>query len=94
MEAPLVRSIPAHRSRGHALRVHLVSLMGPATVAAGAVWGILQPDRLTFLHPRGQSFWWLFAEAPLFVVVVGVLFTVCVARPLLEDLEARDAAAR
>ena len=42
---------------------------------------------MTLLHPRGESFWWLAVEPPLLVVLVGVLFAVFVARPLIADLE-------
>jgi hypothetical protein len=58
------------------------------------IWAILQPYRLTLLHPRGQGFWWLVAEPPLLLMLVGLLFAVFVARPLLSDLEGHDAAAR
>jgi hypothetical protein len=58
------------------------------------IWGILQPWRLTLLHPRGQGFWWLVLEPPLLVAAAGVIFALVVARPLLSDLEARDAAPR
>jgi hypothetical protein len=51
------------------------------------VWAILQPYRVTLLHPRGEGFWWLVIEPPLLVVLVGVVFTLVVARPLLADLE-------
>jgi len=68
-------------------RSQVVSFLGPAVAAAGVVWAIVQPYRITLLHPRGQGFWWLLAEPPLLVVLVGVLFSVVVARPLLADLE-------
>jgi ABC-type polysaccharide/polyol phosphate export permease len=58
------------------------------------IWAIVHPYRVTLLHPRGQGFWWLFVEPPLLVVIAGAVFTLVVARPLLTDLEARDAAAR
>jgi len=94
METPFARSIPADLARRHTWRVRAVSLVAPATVAAGLVWAILQPYRLTLLHPRGESFWWLVAEPPLLVIAVGLLFAVLVARPLIADLEARDATTR
>ncbi|HZT90846.1 MAG TPA: hypothetical protein VFA05_02305 [Gaiellaceae bacterium] len=94
MQTPFVDRLPAARSRRRSPRVQAVSLLGPATVAAGLIWAILQPYRITLLHPRGQGLWWLVFEPPLLVVVVGVLFAYVVARPLLSDLEARDAAAR
>jgi hypothetical protein len=93
METPIVRHIPA-TAADRATRARVVSLVGPATVAAGLIWGILQPYRLTVLHPRGQGLWWLVLEPPLLVAAVGVLFALVVARPLLSDLEAHDAASR
>jgi hypothetical protein len=71
-----------------------VSLFGPATVACGLIWAILQPYRLTILHPRGQGLWWLLLEPPLLVAAAGAIFALVVAKPLLADLEEHDAAAR
>jgi formate hydrogenlyase subunit 3/multisubunit Na+/H+ antiporter MnhD subunit len=68
-------------------RARVLALLGPVTVAAGVVWAILQPYRLTLLHPHGQGFWWLAIEPPLLVAAAGVFFAVAVARPLLADLE-------
>ena len=93
METPIVRHLPAPAA-ARSTRAHAVSLIGPATVACALVWAILQPERLTFLHPRGQGFWWLVLEPPLLAAAVGVLFALVVARPLLSDLEKQDAAAR
>jgi hypothetical protein len=78
----------------HELRAHTISLLGPLVAAAGLVWAILQPDRITLLHPRGESFWWLVVEPPLYVVVAGIVFTLVVARPLLTDLERHRATTR
>ena len=94
METSFVRSYPASRTRRYHRGAHVVSLVGPAIAAAGLIWAILQPSRLTLLHPRGESFWWLAIEPPLLVIAVGVVFTLLVARPLIADLEAHDAAAR
>ena len=93
METPLVRHAPAELAAPSA-RARAVSALGPATIAAGLIWGILQPHRLTILHPRGQGFWWLVLEPPLLVAAAGVIFALVVARPLLSDLEAHDAAPR
>ena len=84
--------LPADAARS--VRVRAVSSLGPAVVAAGLIWAILQPYRVTLLHPRGESFWWLVIEPPLLVVAVGIAFAALVAKPLLEDLEELDAAAR
>ena len=78
----------------HDIRAHAISLLGPLVSAAGLVWAILQPDRITLLHPRGQGFWWLAVEPPLYVVVAGIVFTLVVARPLLADLERHRATSR
>ncbi|HEY1514620.1 MAG TPA: hypothetical protein VGF66_12800 [Gaiellaceae bacterium] len=78
----------------HDIRAHAISLLGPLVSAAGLVWAILQPDRITLLHPRGQGFWWLAVEPPLYVVVAGIVFTLVVARPLLADLERHRATTR
>jgi hypothetical protein len=94
MEAPFVRSLPRAETRRTNRRVHAVSLVGPATSAAGVIWAILQPYRVTLLHPRGESFWWLVVEPPLLVIVAGLIFAFVVARPLIADLEAGDATAR
>ena len=42
--------------------------------------------RLTLLHPFGQGFWWLFAEPPLYVVLVGILFRLVLAPGIVADL--------
>jgi hypothetical protein len=82
--------VPVRRS----VRARAVSTLGPLTVAAGIVWALVQPYRVTLLHPRGESFWWLAVEPPLLVVAVGLLFHFLVLPGLLEDLHADDAAAR
>jgi hypothetical protein len=68
-------------------RTLAISLLGPLTALAGVAWAIVQPYRITLLHPRGESFWWLLVEPPLLVVLAGVAFHLFVARPLIEDLE-------
>jgi hypothetical protein len=93
METPIVRHIPA-TADARSTRARVISLIGPATVACGLIWGILQPHRLTILHPRGQGVWWLVLEPPLMVAAAGVIFALVVARPLLTDLEAHDVASR
>lgn len=92
METPLARQIPADVTRTR--RARAISLIGPGTVAAGVIWAILQPYRLTLLHPRGQGLWWLVIEPPLLVALAGVVFALVIAKPLLSDLLERDAAPR
>jgi hypothetical protein len=82
--------VPERRSA----RSRAVSALGPLTVAAGIVWALLQPYRVTLLHPRGESFWWLVVEPPLLVIAVGLLFHFAVLPGLLADLNEEDATAR
>lgn len=88
MSTQIATEIPAEARP--TLRVRAVAMMGPLTVVAGTCWAILQPYRVTLLHPRGEGFWWLLVEPPLLVILVGVLFHVFVARGVVEDLQALD----
>jgi hypothetical protein len=72
-------------------RARIVSALGPLTALAGVIWAIVQPYRITLLHPGGEGFWWLFVQPPLLVIAVGLLFYFVVVPGLLEDLEASDA---
>jgi len=84
MNTHIATRIPSVR---RSIRTRVVLAVGPVTALAGLVWAVAQPYRVTLLHPRGQGFWWLFVEPPLWVVAVGVLFALFVARGLAEDLE-------
>src|SRR4051812_7254088 len=53
------------------LRQAAVSALGPLVVLAGVIWAVVQPERLTLLHPRGQGFWWLVLEPQLLVIAAG-----------------------
>jgi hypothetical protein len=77
------------RTRTRALRARVVLALGPATMLAGLAWALVQPYRLTLLHPHDQGFWWLFSEPPLYVVLAGLVFWRVVAVPLAQDLERR-----
>ena len=74
-------------------RSRLVRLLGPLTALAGLAWALAQPWRVTLLHPHGQGFWWLFAEPPLYVILVGLAFSLLIAPGLIEDLEEEKDAA-
>ena len=75
------------KERTRTARVRLLLALGPVTAVGGVVWAVLQPWRLTLLHPHAQGFWWLVAEPPLYVVLVGILFRLLIAPGLVEDLE-------
>jgi len=85
LEAPLQRATT---------RARIMSVLGPATAFAGIVWALVQPYRITLLHPHEQSFWWLVVEPPLLVVAVGLFFHFVVVPGLLEDLEEQRATAQ
>lgn len=91
MTAELVSEleVPRHRT----WRTRVIGGLGPATALAGVVWALVQPYRVTLLHPHDQGFWWLFVEPPLLVVLVGLLFWFLIAPGVLDDLE-DDAASR
>ena len=93
MNAELVSELKAPLQRA-ATRARIVSTLGPATVLAGVGWALVQPYRITLLHPRGQGFWWLFVEPPLLVIAVGLFFHFVVVPGLLDDLEEEHAAAK
>jgi hypothetical protein len=88
VNAELVSELEVPQQR--TARVRLVSALGPLTALAGLIWAIVQPYRVTLLHPRGEGFWWLLVEPPLLVVAAGVAFALLVAPGLIEDLEAEE----
>ncbi len=86
-----IERVAAHpRAEVASWRQRLLALLGPLTSLAGVGWAIVQPYRVTLLHPHGQGFWWLVVEPPLLVVLAGVLFHLFVARMLIQDLTAAD----
>lgn len=89
LETPISAAVGYRSSRARAL-----GLLGPLTVLAGVLWAIVQPWRLTLLHPHHQGFWWLAVEPPLLVAGAGIFFALAIARPLLADMEEHDGAAR
>lgn len=87
MSTQIATEVRPEARRRRSARAYTLSAIGPVIATAGIVWALLQPYRLTFLHPRDQGFWWLVVEPQLLVVVVGVLFHFLVLPGLLEDLE-------
>jgi len=82
--------IASRLARTRTWRARLIGTLGPATATAGFVWAVIQPYRITLLHPDGQGFWWLVAEPPLWVLLVGLAFARYVAPGLIEDLDAAE----
>ena len=86
LEAPLQRTTTSARAR-------IVSALGPTAALGGVIWAIVQPYRVTLLHPTGQGFWWLFVEPPLLVIAVGLFFYFVITPGLLRDLAEEHATA-
>ena len=82
--------IATRLARTRTWRAVAISTLGPLTSVAGLAWAVLQPYRVTLLHPHHQGFWWLAVEPPLYVMLIGVLFSWLVVRGLLEDLDAAE----
>jgi hypothetical protein len=91
VNAEFVSELEAHRQR--TWRSRAVAAIGPLTAVAGAIWAIVQPYRVTLLHPHDQGFWWLVVEPPLLVILVGLLFQLVVVPGVIEDLHASEDAA-
>jgi hypothetical protein len=87
MESHFATEAAAARTGHRSLRVAAINLIGPLTTLAGVAWAFAQPYRLTLLHPHGQGFWWLLSEPPIYVVLVGLGFSLLVAPGLVDDLE-------
>ena len=85
MNAELVTELEAPLQR--TLQARLIIALGPLTALTGLIWAIVQPYRITLLHPRGEGFWWLLVEPPLLVIAVGLVFYFVVVPGLLEDME-------
>jgi len=79
LEAPLEQTTTSTRAR-------IVSALGPIAALGGVIWAVVQPYRVTLLHPMGQGFWWLFVEPPLLVIAVGLFFYFVITPGLLRDL--------
>ena len=91
MSTHIATEVTRPRARRSARALSLLSL-GPLTVLAGLAWAVVQPYRVTLLHPHGQGFWWLVVEPPLLVMLAGLLFQLLVVPGLVEDLEEAEEA--
>src|SRR5439155_9701545 len=58
VSAELLRELDRERPlvKTRSARARLVGAVGPTTILAGVVWALVQPYRLTILHPHGQGF--------------------------------------
>jgi hypothetical protein len=79
-------------SRVSRARVLVLQSLGPLTALGGIVWAVAQPYRIVFLHDTGKGLWDYLGQAPLLVVLVGLVFTFLIAPGLLDDLRTAAAA--
>jgi hypothetical protein len=64
-----------------------IEFLGPVTILGGIVWAILQPYRVVFFDKSPNlGFYDYVIQAPLLVILVGLIFTFVIAPGLLEDL--------
>ena len=94
MSSEYATSIPREEAQEPAARrswrTLAIQLLGPLTIVGGVVWAVAQPYRIVLLDRAGQGIYDYLFQAPLLVVLVGLAFTFCIARGLVEDLEAKE----
>jgi hypothetical protein len=71
-------------------RAVAVQLLGPLTIVGGVVWAVAQPYRIVLLDREGQGLYDYLFQPQLLVVLVGLVFTLCIAPGLVEDLDAEE----
>jgi hypothetical protein len=67
-----------------------VLLLGALTMLAGVVWAVAQPYRIVFLDHDGKGLYDYLVQPPLLVFLVGALFSLLIARGLVDDLESQE----
>ena len=94
MNTEIASSIPqeeAHQAvERRPWRALAIQLLGPITIVGGLVWAVAQPYRIVFLEREDRGVYDYLFQAPLLVVVVGLVFTLGIAPGLIEDLEAEE----
>ena len=71
-------------------RALAIQLLGPITIVGGFVWSVAQPYRIVFLERADRGVYDYLFQAPLLVVLVGLVYTFAIAPGLIEDLEAEE----
>lgn len=70
-------------------RALAIQLLGPITMVVGLAWAVAQPYRIVFLERADRGVYDYLFQAPLLVVLVGLVYTLAIAPGLIEDLEAQ-----
>jgi hypothetical protein len=95
VNSEIASSIPKEEARQaierRPWRALAIQLLGPITIVGGLVWAVAQPYRIVFLEREDHRgvYDYIF-QAPLLVVLVGLVFTIAIAPGLIEDLEAQE----
>ena len=71
-------------------RALAIQLLGPITIVVGLVWAVAQPYRIVFLERADRGVYDYLFQAPLLVVLVGLVYALAIAPGLIEDLEAQE----
>ncbi len=94
MNSEIASSIPNEEARQaverRPWRALAIQLLGPITIVGGLVWAVAQPYRIVFLEREDRGVYDYLFQAPLLVVLVGLVFTFAIAPGLIEDLEAQE----
>jgi hypothetical protein len=94
VSSEIATSIPKEEARQaverRPWRALAVQLLGPITIVGGLVWAVAQPYRIVFLEREDRGIYDYVFQAPLLVIVVGLVFTFAIAPGLIEDLEAQE----
>jgi hypothetical protein len=97
VNSEIASSIPSEEARQvverRPWRTFAVQLLGPITILGGLVWAVAQPYRIVFLERDDRGVYDYLFQAPLLVVLVGLVFTFAIAPGLIEDLEAQESRA-
>jgi hypothetical protein len=94
VSSEIATSIPQEETQHDVVRrtsrTLAVQLLGPVTIVGGVVWAVAQPYRIVLLDREGQGLYDYLFQPQLLVVLVGLVFTLCVAPGLVEDLGAEE----
>jgi hypothetical protein len=71
-------------------RALAIQLLGPITIVVGLAWAVAQPYRIVFLERADRGVYDYLFQAPLLVVLVGLVYALAIAPGLIEDLEAQE----
>jgi hypothetical protein len=95
VSSEIATSIPREEAQQAAVarrpwRTLAVQLLGPLTIVGAIVWAVAQPYRIVLLDREGQGLYDYLLQPQLLALLVGLVFTLCIAPGLVEDLDAEE----